>query len=514
MHLLYRWLCTGATVALLGCGDETSSPADPPTVPAALPAAVGFRTQQKAQARKLINDAQLLPLISTGDLVPGSGLPWAPLPDGLGAYQNGSSLVLYSNHEITAAGVTSTNGGPAFTFSRVSRLTIDIASLSILSGDYVEDGSGGYIRFCSSSWADAAEGFPSGYYFAGEENGATPRGSIVVAFSKAGGKTEQPHLGAMSHENTVAVPGFPGKVVAFTTDDSNGQSELYMYVANSEVAFIAGQGKLYVLKTDAQSAAGNPLHAGNLAQGQSVAAYFVEISDPADLGTAANLRYANLQSKVDALGALPFVRLEDADYDRTGNSSAPTLYFVDTGNDATSGRSQVGADCGGVCDRAGSLYSLSLNPSDPTTKAVLRLVKRSKGVDDGWTSPDNIATSASSIMVMEDPATSGWDGRRSPGIWNAKFIGRGKLSKFKEVVEVTQTSLIPQARPGFEARCIDTQGTCWETSGIISTESSLGSGTWLFNVQAHTLPFATQEATPKNYGTEGGQLMYFSLPES
>ena len=26
-------------------------------------------------------------------------------------------------------------------------------------------------------------------------------------------------------------------------------------------------------------------------------------------------------------------------------------------------------------------------------------------------------------MVMEDPAFSGWDGRRSPGIWNAKFIG-------------------------------------------------------------------------------------------
>jgi hypothetical protein len=119
---------------------------------------------------------------------------------------------------------------------------------------------------------------------------APPKGSIVVAFSKAGTKTEQPHLGALSHENTVAVPGFPGKVVAFTTDDSNSQSELYMYVANSEADFIAGQGKLYVLKTDAKSAAGNPLHAGNLAQGQSVVAYFVEISDPADLSTTPNLR--------------------------------------------------------------------------------------------------------------------------------------------------------------------------------------------------------------------------------
>jgi hypothetical protein len=514
MGFFFQSLCVAATLAFLGCSDETTTPADLSNPQASLPAAVGFRTQQPAQARKLKDDVQLLPLITTGDLIPGTTRPWSPIPDGLGAYQDGSSLVVYSNHEITATGVASTNGGPAFTFSRVSRLSLDIESLSILSGDYVEDGSGGYIRLCSSTWADAVEGFPSGYYFAGEENGATTKGSIVVTFSKAGVKTEQPHLGAMSHENTVAVPGFSGKVVAFTTDDSNGQSELYMYVANTEADFIAGQGKLYVLKTDAKSSAGKALHAGNLTPGQSVAAYFVEISDPADLAAAPDTRYARLQDKVDALGALSFVRLEDADYDRTGNSSAPKLYFVDTGNDVTSGRTAVGADCGGVCDRNGSLYSLTLNSSDPTTGAVLTLIKRSKGVDDAWASPDNIATSASSIMVMEDPATSGWDGRRSPGIWNAKFIGGGKLGKFKEVAEVTQASLIPQARPGFEARCIDTQGSCWETSGIISTESSLGPGTWLFNVQAHTLPFATQEAAPKNYGNEGGQLIYLSLPES
>src|SRR5262249_1689109 len=157
--------------------------------------------------------------------IPGTTLPWAPIPDGLGAYQSGSSLIIHSNHEINASGVPSTNGGPAFTFTRVSRLALDIGSLSILSGDYAEDGTGGYIRFCSSTWVDALEGFPTGYYFAGEENGATAHGSIVVAFDKTGAKTELPQLGALSHENTIGVPGFPGKVVAFTTDDSNGQSE-------------------------------------------------------------------------------------------------------------------------------------------------------------------------------------------------------------------------------------------------------------------------------------------------
>ena len=514
MHPSYRSLCAAVSVALFGCGDDVNIPAAPSSAPAQLPAAVGFRTTQPAQARKLINDAQLLPLISSGDIIPGTALPWAPTPDGLGAYQNGSSLLLYANHEITASGVASSNGGPTFSFSRVSHLTLDIASLSILSGSYFEDGSGGYIRFCSGTWVDAAEGFPSGHYFAGEENGATVKGSVVVAFDKVGGKTELPQLGALSHENTVGVPGFSGKVVAFTTDDSNGQSELYMYIASSEADFIGGQGKLYVLKTDATSTAGKPLHSGNLTEGQSVAASFVEVSDPADLGTAANLRYAHLQTKVDALGALPFVRLEDADYDRTGLSSGPKLYFVDTGSETTTGRAAVGADCGGVCDPAGSFYSLALNPSDPTTGAVLTLVQRSSGVTGEWASPDNIATSASSIMVMEDPAFSGWDGRRSPGIWNAKFIGGGKLGNFREVAEVTQTTLVPEARPGFEGRCIDTQSTCWETSGIISTESTLGAGTWLFDVQAHTLPFTTQDAAAKRYGTEAGQLIFFSLPES
>jgi hypothetical protein len=46
----------------------------------------------------------------------------------------------------------------------------------------------------------------------------------------------------LSHENVVPVPGFPGRVVALLTDDSAGQSELYLYVAASEADFIGGNG--------------------------------------------------------------------------------------------------------------------------------------------------------------------------------------------------------------------------------------------------------------------------------
>jgi hypothetical protein len=514
---LFQWLAAaGAATSLMACSDPA---ADTPAVPLAdqIRTPQGFITAQPAQAERKVPDARLIPLLTSGDLLPGSNLPWAPTPDGLGAYRDGGDVVVFANHEITATGVSSTNGGTPFQFSRVSRLRIDPFTLHITSGDFVEDGSSGYIRLCSATWAGWAEGFPTGYFFTGEENGATSKGSITLAIDGNGNRTELPQLGALSHENTVAVPGFRHRVVTIGTDDSQGQSELYMYVAANETDFIQGNGKLYVFKTDEKSAAGNPMHSGNLTDGQTISGSFAEISDPADLGTAPSSRYANLQSKVDALGAFPFVRLEDADYirpdwDEWREPGRATVYFVDTGNETVTGRTQVGADCGGVCDPAGSLYRITLDERDPTRNARLTLVLRSKGAATGWASPDNVGISRRSIMIMEDPAYSGFDGSRAPGIWNASLRSDGRrVGEFREVVQVTQETLIP----GDGGKCVDSKGLCWETSGIVSTAGLLGPGTWLFDVQAHTLPFsAGTGADAKNYKNESGQLLYLRLPGS
>lgn len=469
----------------------------------------GFVTSQPAQARTLVPQARLKPILSSGDLMPGSNQPWAPTPDGLGGYADGDDLILFANHEITAAGVTSSNGGAAFRFSRVSRLVLDPESLAVKAGRYVEDGTTGLIRLCSATWVGLVEGFPLGLFLTGEENGSTPKGSLETAFDGQGNRTELPHLGALSHENLFAVPGFPGKVVAFGTDDAAGQSELYMYVAENEQAFLQGTGKLYVFKSNLKAPSGTNLHSGNLVEGQPVPGYFVEISDPADLGAAPATRFDRLQAKVDALGGFPFVRLEDGDYDKSG--AGPAIYFVDTGSPSVTGRTQVNADCGGVCDLAGSLYRMQLDPSDPTHNATLVLLERSKGQASGWASPDNIGTTQKSIMLMEDPAYNGFDGSRAPGIWNAQFREHGATGTFQEVVEVTQETLIP----GPAGKCVDATGLCWETSGIISTEQWLGAGTWLFDVQAHTLPFTVQQGgSTFNYSKEGGQLLYLRLPGS
>ena len=65
------------------------------------------------------------------------------------------------------------------------------------------------------------------------------------------------------------------------------------------------------------------------------------------------------------------------------------------------------------------------------------------------------------------------------------------------------------------AVCNEPLGTCWESSGIIDASEWLGNGTWVFDVQAHTLPFSYQDgATTVNVSREGGQLLYLRLPGS
>lgn len=136
------------------------------------------------------------------------------------------------------------------------------------------------------------------------------------------------------------------------------------------------------------------------------------------------------------------------------------------------------------------------DPSDPTANARLTLLQRSRGADLDWASPDNIASGKNSLMVMEDPAYPGF--ARAPRIWNFRtnaagwFVDRGT-----SVVEVTNPE------------CVDALGTCWESSGIIDASAWLGAGTWLFDIQAHTLPIPSL-----NLAREGGQLLLPRLPGS
>jgi hypothetical protein len=434
-------------------------------------------TASAPQAAPLVPQASLVPIITVGDRL-ASGFVFPPIPDGLGAYRDGANWIVYANHELSSAGVRDQNGGAQFRNARVSRLVIDPQTLAVTDATSVVDGSEQYQRLCASTWVGAAEGFPSGYFLTGEESVGGVHDGIQLAIGTDGTRHELPWLGRYAHENLIGVPGFPGRVVLAGFDDNRGASELYLYVAASEAQVISGAGKLYVFKS---SEAGR---SGDLSEGQTISGSFAEIANPGSLSSS------GLQSAVNALGAFPFVRLEDGDYDRrNGAKGTPRIYFVDTGAEAVR--------CGNVaCDAYGSIYRMEFNAADPTVGARLTLLQRSRGADQDWASPDNIASGKNSLMLQEDPAYAGF--ARAPRIYNFKTNAGGDLAN-------RGVAVVEAINPD----CVDALGTCWETSGIIDASEWLGAGAWLFDVQAHTLPVPVL-----NLVNEGGQVLLLRLPGS
>lgn len=454
----------GVTLALSACGHDEA--------PVAVPAAARIigttvRTTLPAQAALRAGvQGEIQPLLTVGDTLP-DGSVWAPIPDGLGGYPSGNDLILYSNHELSSSGVKDNNGVTQFAYSRVSRLVLDRRTLAVKDARYVVNGSEQYLRLCSATWVGAKEGFPSGYFFTGEESVGGVHDGMQLAVGSDGTVHELPWIGRFSHENLTAVP-YRNKVVVFGTDDTSGASELYMYVGATEADVINGTGKLYVFKGR------SVIRSGDLKAGERVVGDWVEVPNAAALSSSA------LQSTVNSLGAFAFIRLEDSDYDHRPGAR-PALYFVDTGAPVL---------CNGTpCDAFGSIYRLDVNTSDPAGPAHLTLLARSQGAQSGWSSPDNIAAGPRSLMVNEDPANSTFAGQRAPQIWQFRYTTRG-LTEGRAVAELTNP------------HCDDVAGTCWESTGIIDASAWLGEGAWLFNVQAHTLPSAGA-----NLPKEGGQLL-------
>ncbi|MGH7519928.1 MAG: alkaline phosphatase PhoX [Gemmatimonadales bacterium] len=439
----------------------------------------GPSTSAPAQAYAVVPSASVTPIITTGDGVGSAGYVFAPIPDGLGAYGEGQDVIVYANHELGSGGVRRTDGSQAYQFARVSRLVIDPQTLAVKEATYVLNGSEQYQRLCSAAFIGGEEGFPSGYFFTGEENTGGAHDGIQLAIGRDGVRHELPWLGRFSHENQIAIPGFQEKVVMAGFDDARGQSELYLYVANSEAEVLNGAGQLYVFKS------GDVAGSGFLSEGQTISGEFVAVQN------AGALSSSQLQSAVNALGAFPFVRLEDGDYDhRRGQSSKnPAIYFVDTGAPTVL--------CNGApCDAFGSIYRMEFDRNSPTGNARLTLLQRSRGPAVEWASPDNIASGKTSLMVQEDPAHPAF--ARAQRIYNFRTNSAGGFVDRGQAVVETDN-----------AACLEPTGNCWETSGIIDVSAWFGAGAWLFDVQAHSLPVPSQSLV-----NEGGQLLLLRLPGS
>jgi hypothetical protein len=413
------------------------------------------------------------PILTTGDMV--GGYQMSGIPDGLGAYKDSGTLQLLMNHELGA----SFPGTPPLlgVDARISKVTLNDKTHGVLSATYLFNGNlstEGYERFCSST-LEVINGTP--YYFTGEEQ-IRPTvsghdGTSIVMNAVTGEWTPTPQFGHIQHENIVPVERI-NKFMAVTTDDDFriGSPSLFLaYIADSLGDAVAGNGQLYVWK--ATNPADTPF---TIQEGDSIPGEFVPLSQ------ADNTDSVTIKTAASGKGAFAFSRLEDV---ATAQQTPGRLYFSDTGK------------IGDVTE-TGRIYQMDINPSDPT-RASLTFVLDS--ATHGFANPDNLDTSAHSLVFQEDRESA------FRGIPNRVLVYDFGNKTVRVVARVDTT---PPLVPGQ-----------WESSGVINAQTLLGNNWWLLDVQAHnqaasqpgpTLPGL--QPTPNTGVGEDGQLLAVYIPNS
>jgi hypothetical protein len=421
----------------------------------------GTRTPSLPMARPLREDVTLTAILTVGDsLAPPDTATYPyifpPLPDGLGIRKTETPGIaeIYVAHELRYDGFGAS--------ARMSRLALDLRNLGILAGDLLVDGSEGYSRFCAAQLAGSREGFLQPTFLLNEESIEGPYQGIVVAVeARSGAVTHLPWLGRFSHEMTLILPVTSGKLIAILTEDwYPGESQLYMYIADNDAAFLSGRGSLYVFRGDPPPGSQRTRLASMVVKGRPITGRFVPV---AAREGASWLSPDAFERRTQAAGSTNFVRLEDAAVDRT---QANSFFFTDTGSedffDPTTGRLVTGK---------GRLYSMRLDPFDPTRVEELRVLLDADEGDDLYR-PDNIDTDDRYVWIQEDPG--GFRGLHPARVLRYDTQGR-RVEPMAECAErdPTKGELLPRG-----------VGGAWETTGILNVSEIFGQDTWLIAVQA------------------------------
>jgi hypothetical protein len=475
------------------------------------------------------------------------------------------------------ANPTAANGENDFDNAQVSRLILNQHSAGVLNGSFVISSASGYQRFCSAYLATSAEGFDREILFTNEESpdyvlrqeDSWPPAlgdpnerevGLVVALDTRTGKHQPIYgMGRHNHENSVPIPGY-GFPVVLSGDDTftsgsltvpgvgtaASQSQLYSYIAADTDALLADQGELWAFVSDDPTV--NDYYDFAPGSGMSVSGHFIQV--PKDIATGLNadgteLRAADkgyplpptdgswqrdlrsttplgidgpqwvLEYWAQTNNVFSFVRVEDIAYDkRPGMGNV--VYVVDSGR-GSAGASQVGRSTNG------RVWKLVLDPSDPTEVTSLSVfvegddnpVKTLSEVHQ----PDNIETTATGVLLTEDPGSSqqfpvdSTDPSATTGrLWYVPFSGSAQV-----------VAAVNQAADGgptdVDGRPNGNLGA-WESSGIVDASAAFGPGAFLVDVQAHTLwvekadgedNFAP-EGPDFTYKREGGQLILIRIP--
>jgi hypothetical protein len=489
--LLAALLLSGSAVGLVG----------------AKQAASGFQTKIKPMLDAAAPDVSAKALLSVGDTLD-NGYAFQSIPDGIAIDTRGSGVFdVYVNHETSKVAFT---GQADYDNSMLSKLSLKLDTARVLDGSIVIPSSANFVRFCSNFMAGPAQGFDDWIVFTNEETndvvnrtgtswplseGSNPeQAGVTVAYDvDASTRTKLYGLGRMNHENAVAIPGY-ADVVLITADDtftSNPpSSQLYMYIAADSDGVLADTGALYAFKADPSvddtAPTGDDYY--DVAQGDTVTGDFIAVDS-----TAAHGDQNALEAWSDSNGIFQFVRLEDVAYDRTDPN---VIYLADTGRGSASAPTAA---------PNGRIWRMELDPTDPTVVDSLTILE--DGDAAGFKAPgvihqpDNLETTANALYVTEDPAVPNQfilptsDVRATTArVWRYDFA-----TETWSVIARVDQSLDPAAALG-----------SWEATGIVDASAISGPGTFLVNIQAHTL-FLRSGAHPTVPGVlekeEGGQLL-------
>ncbi|MCP9485973.1 MAG: PhoX family protein [Gaiellaceae bacterium MAG52_C11] len=490
---------------------------------AATGASPGFKTTQGPMIDPVAAGASYEPIITVGDTL-SHGYRFESIPDGISFVKNGKGTVdLYVNHETStvpfpynaATGV----GFNDFTNAMVSKLRLSQRSGGVLQGSLVIPSEANFQRFCSNFIATKEHGFSRPILFTNEEatdfvyrtgqawpttpgDPAAEQAGLVVAYDVRNDTYKGIYgMGRHNHENAVAIPGY-GQPVVLSGDDtftSNpAQSQLYSYIAKDADAVWHDDGDLYGLVLD--DAAINDYYDFPVGTTMSQSGTFEKIAKEDAVGDQTKLEAAS-----DALNVFQFVRVEDIAYDRRPHMQN-VIYVAD------SGRGLAGPTGPGISTN-GRIWKLVLDPSDPTK--VLSLSILIEGDDASVKAPgeihqpDNLETTAKSLLVTEDPGSSQQffpdeANATTARIWQYDLESGTQLVAAK----VNQSA---DGGPTDVGTVLGKLGA-WESSGIIDAASVFGPGAFLVDVQAGTLVIDEEVRGTLTYQRDGGQLGLLRIP--
>ncbi len=459
-------------------------------------------------------------IISSGEVV--GGVQFQGLPDGIGITggQEPGTVDVYVAHEETTVPFFS---AASFQDASVTKLTLSTAPGdnmgAVLAASIAISADDGYKRFCSASMAGANEGFENPTFFVGEEandivdvpagapygpdpalGGQRQAGYAVALDTTTGHSTPVPGMGRLNHENTVVIPGGWNQFALLTTDDtfSGPSAQLYLYLANHEEHIMDDKGSLWAFRVtrteDGPVTATDPFNNANdyldLGIGDVWEGEFIRVPKNIARGETAEAPQDALENWSNEHNVFQFIRLEDLAYDR-GNPRV--VYIADTGRtrvipDPDTGRMTRGPNgTDGQADN-GRIFRLEFNEKNP------RKVDSFSVFADGdanelptppfvpFVNPDNMDTSANSLMVQEDADEA--------KIWRYDFAG----NSWSIVATVN-----------------DPDG---ESSGIVDASPWFGPGTWLLDVQGHGQNVEEEVVDGITLELESGQLMLLKIPGS